>query len=89
MAGVTVQVGYANVDPVFGILNGDPYRAGNRVFTDGSFALPRDLTATCFVQGEIAPPVTSSNGRRVDLGLRWNVLNTLRRAGVVSGTPAR
>ena len=85
VAGVTVQVGYARVDPVFGVLNGDPYGAGTRVFTDGSIPLPLDLTGTWFVQKEISPPVTSTNSLRVDLGVRWNVLNTLRRAGAVPG----
>ena len=54
-----------------------------------SFTLPLDLTATWFVQNEISPPVTSSKGLRVDVGLRWNVLNTLKRAGTVPGTPGR
>jgi hypothetical protein len=81
VAGVTVQVGYANVDPVFGILNGDPYDRGNRVFTDGSFPLPFDLSASWFVQKEISPPQNSSNDVRVDVILKWNVLNTLKRAG--------
>jgi hypothetical protein len=89
MAAVTIQVGYANVDPVFGVLNGDSYGAGDRVFIDGSFALPLDLTATWFVQKEISPPVTSSRDLRVDVGLRWNVLNTLKRAGTVPGKPGR
>jgi hypothetical protein len=83
IAAVTMQVGYANVDPVFGVLNGDSYGAGDRVFIDGSFALPLDLTATWFVQKEISPPVTSRNALRVDLGLRWNVLKTLQRAGAL------
>ena len=78
-----MQVGYANVDPVFGVLNGDSYGPGDRLFIDGSFALPLDLTATWFVQKEISPPVTSSNSLRIDLGLRWNVLNTLKRAGTL------
>jgi hypothetical protein len=80
---VTMQVGYANVDPVFGVLNGDSYGAGDRVFVDGSFALPLDLTATWFVQKEISPPLASRNALRIDLGMRWNVLNTLKRAGRV------
>jgi hypothetical protein len=83
VAGVTVQVGYANVDQVFGVLNGDPYGAGDRVFTDGSIALPLDLCATWFVQKEISPPVTSRNDLRVDLGLTWDVLKTLKRVGAV------
>ena len=83
IAAVTMQVGYANVDPVFGVLNGDPYGAGDRIFTDGSFALPLDLSATWFVQKEISPPVTSTNNVRVDLGLRWNVLKTLKRGGTL------
>ncbi len=83
VAGVTVLAGYANVDPVFGVLNGDPYGRGNRVFTIGSFPLPLDLSASWFVQKEISPPVTSSNDVRVDLALTWNVLKTLKRAGAV------
>ena len=35
MAAVTIQVGYANVYSVFGVLNGDSYGAGDRVFIDG------------------------------------------------------
>jgi hypothetical protein len=89
IAAVTVQAGYANVDPIFGVLNGDPFGAGDRVFIDGSVALPLDLTATWFVQKEISPPVTSTNDLRVDLGLRWNVLNTLKRTGAVAGKPVR
>jgi len=83
VAGVRVQAGYANVDPVFGLLNGDAYGAGNRVFTTGSFPLPLDLRASWFVQKEISPPLTSTNDVRVDLILTWNVLNTLKRAGAV------
>jgi hypothetical protein len=71
------------VDPVFGVLNGDSYGTGDRVFIDASVALPLDLTATSFVQKEISPPVTSSNRLRIDLGLRWNVLNTLKRVGTL------
>jgi len=85
VARVTAQAGYANVDPVFGVLNGDPYGAGNRIFTNGSFALPLDLSATWFLQKEIAPPVTSTNDMRVDLGVTWDVLKTLERTGVVAG----
>ncbi len=83
MAGVTVQVGYANVDSSFGFLNGDPYGRGNRVFTNGSFPLPLNLSASWFVQKEVSPPVTSSNNVRVDVIVTWNVLNTLRRAGTL------
>lgn len=83
VAGVTVQVGYAKVDPLFGVLNGDPYGAGERVFTDGSFPLPWDLTATGFAQRENSPPATSTNSIRIDLGVRWNVLNTRHRARAV------
>lgn len=79
IAAVTTQVGYANVDPLFGVLNGDSYGVGDRLFTDGSFALPLNLAATWFVQKEISPPVTSRNALRVDLGVRWNVLETLKR----------
>ena len=83
MAAVTMQAGYANVDPGLGVLNGDSYGAGDRVFIDGSFGLPLDLTATWFVQKEISPPVTSRKDLRVNLGLRWNVLKTLKRAGAL------
>jgi hypothetical protein len=81
VAGVTLHAGYANVDPVFGILNGDRYGQGNRVFTTGSLPLPLDLSASWFVQKEISPPVASANDIRVDLILRWNVLKTLKRTG--------
>jgi hypothetical protein len=83
IAAVTVQAGYANVDPVFGELNGDPYRAGDRVFTIGSVALPLDLSVGWFAQKEIAPPSSSNNAVRIDVSLTWKVLNTLKRAGVV------
>jgi hypothetical protein len=83
VAGVTVQVGYANVDPVFGALNGDSYGRGNRMFTNGSFSLPLDLGASWFVQKEISPSLTSSNDVRIDVILKWNVLDTLKRAGTL------
>ncbi len=87
LAGVTLQVGYANVDPVFGVLNGDPYGAGDRVFTSGSFPLPLDLSASWFVQKEISRPASSSNDLRVDLAIAWDVLKTLKRAGRGQGRP--
>jgi hypothetical protein len=80
---VGVRLGYANVDPVFGSLNGDPYGRGNRVFTTVSFPLPWDLSASWFIQKEISPPDSSSNALRSDLVVTWNVLKTLRRAGVM------
>ena len=78
---LTVLAGYANVDPVFGVLNGDAYRQGNRVFTTGSLVLPADLTASWLLQKEISAPITSANALRMDLVLTWNVLKTLRRTG--------
>jgi hypothetical protein len=89
VAGVTVEAGYANVDPIFGLLNGDRYGSGNRVFTGGSFPLPLDLDASWFVQKEISPPVTSPNDVRVDVILTWNVLKTLQRAGAEPQAPRR
>lgn len=89
VANVRMQVGYANVDPVFGVLNGDPYGAGDRVFTDGSIPLPADLTATWFVQKEISPSATSRNDFRLDLVLKWSVLDTLKRVGNASGKSLR
>jgi hypothetical protein len=83
--GVTVKLGYANVDPFFGNLNGDPYGRGKRVFTTVSFPLPWDLSASWFIQKEISPPSSSSNDLRSDLAVTWNVLKTLRRIGAVPG----
>jgi len=80
---VTVQAGYANVDPVFAQLSGDRYGRGDRVFTIGSFPLPLDLSGSWFVQKEISPPITSTNDVRVDVILTWNVLKTLKRAGAL------
>ena len=85
IAGVTVKAGYANVDPAFGILNGDPYGPGNRVFTSGSIPLPLDLGASWFVQKEITAPATSANDLRVDVVLTWNLLKALKRARTVPG----
>jgi hypothetical protein len=78
-AGVTVKAGYANVDRVFGLLNGDSYRSGNRVFTTGSFPLPLDLRGSWLAQQEIAAPVSSANDLRIDLVLTWNVLSAIQR----------
>ncbi len=80
VAAVRILVGYANVNPVFGLLNGDPYGRGKRVYTMGSFPLPLDLSASWFAQKEISPPIDSNNDIRVDLAVTWNVLTTLRRA---------
>ena len=83
IAAVTVQIGYASVDPSFGVLNGDPYGIGDRVFTTGSVPLPLDLTASWFAQKEVSPPASSRNDVRVDLVLSWDALKTLKRAGAV------
>lgn len=83
IARVTVQIGYASVDPSFATFNGDPYGVGDRVFTTGSIPLPLDLSASWFAQKEIDPPASSRNDVRVDLVLSWDALKTLKRAGAV------
>jgi hypothetical protein len=76
-----VQVGYANVDPVFGVLNGDSYGAGNRCSRRDPLRCRWISAPHGSGRSRFSAPITSANDGRVDLGLKWDVLNTLKRVG--------
>jgi hypothetical protein len=76
---VRVSVGYADIDPVVGRLNGDRYTLGKRVYANASVPLVAGFSLSFFATHTVGdnPPV--SNKFRTDVLLGYNVLPALRK----------
>lgn len=80
---VSLQGGYAKIDPFYGGLNSDRFHIGNRVFFMTTYALSSRFTASAFITravgngGVTLPQRTLSN-----LIFAYNALPDLRRTGL-------
>jgi len=82
-ARLTAGMGYADIDQQYGGLNGDRYGTGRRLFETGSIRLSPALSLAVFATQALHRDVPNSNHRRFDVVLTYNVLTTLKRAGLI------
>jgi hypothetical protein len=80
--GVSVGGGFADIDPLYGALNGDRFGKGKKVYGTGSLALPADFALQVWVARGVATDFAVSNHTRVDAVLSYNLMSTLKRARV-------
>jgi len=64
-------------------LNGDRYGSGRRLFETGGIRLWSALSLAMFATQAFHDDVAISNHQRVDVVLTYNVLATLKRAGLI------
>lgn len=76
-----LTAGYADIDPLFGGLNGDRFDKGKRLFSVVSVGLPANFSFEGFIQRSVATDYPISNRFRVDLILFYNLLPGLKRTG--------
>ena len=79
---VSVNGGYASIDPLYGILNADRFQIGNRVFAMATCTLSPEFLASVFVTRAVGndrplPQRTLSN-----IVFTYNALPALRRTGL-------
>ena len=80
---LTAGLGYADIDQNYGGLNGDRYGSGRRLFETGGIRLWSALSLAMFATQAFHDDVAISNHQRVDVVLTYNVLATLKRAGLI------
>ena len=80
--------GYATVDEHYGGLNADRFNRGQRFFATTTLAMTRDLSLACFFTHAFGNGFSVPIDTRFDTVLTYNVLNPLRRGGVLSRRPA-
>lgn len=80
--------GYANIDEHYGELNADRFVRGERFFATSNLALTRDLSVSCFFTRAFHNDFPVPNRTRFDTVLAYNVLNPLRRGGLLSRRPS-
>ncbi len=78
---LTAGVGFASIDPDFGPTNSDRFGRGRRFFQTTSVRLTPEWSCQIYVTHAIDRNPVVPNGTRVDVGLSYNVLGALRRAG--------
>ena len=79
---IAIDGGYTDIDPFNGALNGDRYGPGRRVFLGATIVALPALTVTTYYGVAIDHDVPVPNTRRLDVVASWNVLRSLRGAGL-------
>ena len=77
----TIGGGYATIDESFGGLNADRFNRGKRVHQLSTIKLTPELSAFVFGTAAVHTDYRLSNRYRFELGLTYNVLGGVRRAG--------
>ena len=80
---LTVGLGYADIDPPLRRLERRPLRPGRRLFETARSAFRRSFSLAAFATQALHDDVPNSNHRRFDVVLTYNVLTTLKRAGLI------
>jgi hypothetical protein len=75
----SLALGWANIDRANGLVNGDRYGRGQRLFVDAKMPLPADLSLNVFytraIDNDFALPIRT----RFDVVVSYNVLKALQR----------
>jgi hypothetical protein len=80
---LSLNGGYASIDPKYGGLNSDRFNIGNRVFLTTSYVLSPSFTASAFVTTAVGNDgVTLPQRTLLNLVFAYNVLPDLRRTGL-------
>lgn len=79
---VSLQGGYAKIDPFYGGLNSDRFHIGNRVFFMTTYALSSRFTASAFITRAVGNDVPLPQRTLSNLIFAYNALPDLRRTGL-------
>jgi hypothetical protein len=78
---VSVVGGFADIDQLYGNLNGDRYFFGKRFFVEPKFQLLPELFVSAFYGEAVGNDFPVGNEHRFDVVVQYNVLKALQRYG--------
>lgn len=78
---VVLAGGYADIDENNGILSGDRYFRGKRVFVEPKFTILPELNLSLFYGEAVGNDFPVANQHRFDVVVSYNVLKALQKAG--------
>lgn len=78
---VSVNGGYASIDPRYGGLNSYRFQVGNRAFGMVSFGISRQILASAFFTRAVGNDIPLSQRTLMNLVVTYNVLPDLKRTG--------
>ena len=78
---VQITGGYADIDPVYGVLNGDRYSRGRRLFVEPRFTIIPELAVSLFYGEAVNNDLPVSNEHRFDVVVTYNVIRAIQRTG--------
>jgi hypothetical protein len=79
---VTVNWGYASIDPAYGALNADRFHVGNRVFAMFIFNISPQFLASAFLTRAVGNDVPLPQRTLSNLVFTYNVLPDLKKTGL-------
>jgi hypothetical protein len=79
---LSLNWGYARIDPFYGGLNADRFHIGKRLFVGAAYALSSRLTASAFLTRAVGNDVAVPQRTLSNLILAYNALPDLRRTGL-------
>lgn len=79
---VSVNWGYASIDPAFGGLNSDRFHLGNRVFATVTYIISPEFQASYFLTRAVGNDVPLPQRTLSNLAFMYNALPALKRTGL-------
>jgi hypothetical protein len=79
---VSVNWGYASIDPAYGILNSDRFQIGNRVFGMVTYNITPEFLASAFVTRAVGNDTPLPQRSLMNLIFTYNALPALRKTGL-------
>jgi hypothetical protein len=79
---VSVNWGYASIDPRYGVLNADRFQIGNRVFVMAIYNISPQFLASYFITRAVGRNGALSQRTLMNLVFTYNALPDLRRTGL-------
>ena len=79
---VSVNWGYASIDPQYGVLNSDRFQIGNRAFAMVIYNISPEFLASVFITRAIGNAVPLPQRTLSNIVLTYNALSALKRTGL-------
>jgi hypothetical protein len=79
---VSMNWGYASIDPAYGVLNADRFQIGNRVFAMVVYTISPEFLASAFITRAIGNDIPVPQRTLTNIVFTYNALPALKRTGV-------
>lgn len=79
---LSLNGGYARIEPQYGPLNADRFSIGNRAFAMATYVFSSEFTASFFITRAVGPNATLSQRTLSNTVFTYNALPALRRTGL-------